>query len=71
MIEDDIFFSLVKRSKADYVPATLLHTCEMCRKEARLGQRGYMLSEEKLDTGDPLVTPYLFICNECYDELPE
>ena len=64
MIEDELFKQEVKGynlTKEVYTPAEHSHQCTMC------GQNylGYK-RKDALDAN----TPYLFICIDCYEELP-
>lgn len=69
-LEDLIFASAleasgIKRTKDMYTKAKGLHYCTMCKE---LTQPTYKLKEEYVTLGDE--TPYLFICFDCYEELP-
>lgn len=64
MIEDELFKQEIKElnlTKDDYIPAQHSHHCEMCRQY----YKGYKRSDA-VDAD----TPYLFICTDCYEELP-
>lgn len=72
MIEDEIFASAldtmgIKRTKDMYIAAEHPHTCTMCGEDYDPQAVGYKLKREYVDN---LNTPYLWICNECYEELP-
>lgn len=71
MIEDEIFDSMSKMKKSYYKVATHPHQCSMCGEEASPRKVCYMLKNEYVDELDPLVIPYLFICEDCYKELPD
>ena len=71
MIEDEIFDSMSKMKKSYYKVATHPHQCSMCGEEANPEKVRYMLKNEYVDELDPLTIPYLFICEECYKELPD
>lgn len=59
---------MVDRKKSDYVKATLPHTCSMC---GEISNDGYKLSLESMMDVDLESMPYVFICKECYEELPD
>lgn len=64
MIEDELFKQEIKKfnlTKDDYTPAKYPHHCEMCG-DNYLGCK----RSDAVDTN----TPYLFICIDCYEELP-
>lgn len=64
MIEDIFFkqkFKGYNLTKDNYIPAEHSHQCTMC------GQ--YCLGYKRKDALDT-ETPYLFICMDCYEELP-
>ena len=72
MIEDEIFASAleasnIKRTKGMYHKAKLLHHCSMCDNVSEPSV-GYALNLDEVSGFD---TPYLYICPECYEELPE
>lgn len=71
MIEDEIFDSMSKMKKSYYKVATHPHQCSMCGEEAGPRKVCYMLKNEYVDELDPLAIPYLFICEDCYKELPD
>lgn len=84
-IEDWIFASAlealkIKLHKNMYERTLLPHVCSMCGDDNDKKEVGYKLKlqyRDLLENGDffidypPPTTPYLFICNECYDLLPE
>lgn len=72
-IEDEIFASAletsgIKRTKAMYERALFPHWCTMCYDKDTVNYYGYRLKPEFVSYGED--TPYLFICDECYEELP-
>lgn len=71
MIEDNIFDSMARMRKSDYVVATYPHQCSMCGEEASPNKVCYMLKEESVNELNPIEIPYLFICEDCYKELPD
>lgn len=71
-IEDEIFNSAleaskIKRTKNMYEKARYLHNCSMCLDDSKKEVQ-YKLKFEYVDSMD---TPYIFICEDCYNELPE
>ena len=69
-IEDKIFASAlgakgIKRTKDMYTKGLYPHTCRMCGENSRDTQSYILKSEYVTDFN----TPYLFICEECYEEL--
>lgn len=68
MIEDEIFNMMTDKKKSDYTRATLPHVCSMC---GELSNNGYKLSLENMIGIDLKSKPYIFICEECYKELPD
>lgn len=71
MIEDEIFAHAlevkgIKRTKSMYEPARHKHKCTLCADETN--EVGYRLKAEFVEGTD---TPYLFICNECFESLKE
>ena len=72
MIEDDIFESDLKnlkskRTKSMYEPSRWPHKCNMwLDEESKMA--GYKLKPEYVEC---LNTPYMFICEECYNELED
>lgn len=70
MIEDEIFDSMANVRKSYYTKAKHVHQCSMCGEIAPV-QQVYMLKDEYIDGLDPLQVAYLFICEECYNELPD
>ena len=68
-IEDDMFLdaleaSRLKRTQSMYEPSTYPHKCSMCGAFPS----GYMLKvDHVLNLG--IDTPYMFICEECLNEL--
>jgi hypothetical protein len=72
MIEDEMFAKAleiigIRRTKKMYHKAKLLHHCSMCDNISEPSV-GYALNLDKVSGFD---TPYLYICPECYEELPE
>lgn len=70
MFEDDMFISALeaqglKRTKSMYERATLPHICGACLESSK--NLGYRL---QLEFVTDFNTPYTFICNDCYEELP-
>lgn len=64
MIEDELFKEEIKEynlTKDKYIPSEYSHYCTMC------GQ--YYKGYKRKDALDATV-PYLFICIDCYEELP-
>ena len=71
-IEDKIFASAleakgIKRTKGMYTKGLYPHTCRMCGENSRDIQSYILKSEYVTDFN----TPYLFICEECYEELDD
>ena len=69
MIEDKIFNSMVNLSREMYEEAELSHECSLCGELMNTSEF-YM---RKIDNGEQEIsttTPYLFICKECWKELP-
>lgn len=67
-IEDEIFSACAKIDKENYRKGTnqdLSIECTLCGKNTKRGE--YYARNDVLDTGAPL--PYMFICNDCYEEL--
>ena len=69
--QDEMFSSALeaqglKRTKSMYERASLPHMCGACLEESK--ELGYRL---RLDCVTDFNTPYLFICNECYEELQD
>ena len=69
-IEDKIFASSleakgIKRTKDMYTKSLYPHICGMCGENSRDIQ-SYIL---KLEYVTDFNTPYLFICEDCYEEL--
>lgn len=67
-LEDKIFANIldalkIKLTKERYTEAQFSHECTMCREKF---EKGYKVKPEYV-TGDD--TPYLFICDECYEDL--
>lgn len=67
--QDEMFSSALeaqglKRTKSMYERASLPHMCGACLEESK--ELGYRL---RLDFVTNFNTPYLYICNECYEEL--
>lgn len=80
-IEDEIFADIltalrINLTKNMYTKAQYPHKCSLCAEESN--ELGYKLkiSERKIVNdyviydGPEINTPYLFICKECYEELP-
>ena len=81
-IEDDIFMDALsafklKLNKSMYEPAMYPHKCSLCTEDDN--KIGYKLKiEERFIneyyseiTSPAVYNPYLFICKECYEELPD
>lgn len=71
-IEDEIFDTAInvqgiKRTKSMYEKARYLHNCSMCLDESKK-EVAYRL---KIEYVRDYATPYIFICDECYNELPD
>lgn len=71
-IEDDIFLNIlevqgIKRTKSMYEKARYIHTCSMCLDESEQ-EVPYKL---KLEYINDFNIPYIFICKDCYESLPE
>lgn len=71
MIEDEMFVKALdivglKRSKDMYKKSKYPHRCSMCLDSPNMA--GYKLKPEFVSGYE---TPYMFICQECYDSLPE
>ena len=56
----------LKRTKSMYEKASLTHMCGACLESSK--ELGYRL---RLDFVTDFNTPYLYICNECYEELQD
>ena len=56
----------LKRTKSMYEKASLTHMCGVCLESPK--ELGYRL---RLDFVTDFNTPYLYICNECYEELQD
>lgn len=56
----------LKRTKSMYERASLTHMCGACLERPK--ELGYRL---RLDFVTDFNTPYLYICNECYEELQD
>ena len=56
----------LKRTKSMYERASLSHMCGACLEESK--ELGYRL---RLDFVTDFHTPYLYICNDCYEELQD
>lgn len=82
-IEDDIFLDAlaslkIKLTKDMYIRANYPHTCSLCT-ECSSNKLGYKLRPKfrYIDNSYSEIVspqqsnPYLFICKECYDELPD
>lgn len=71
-VEDKIFFNLVKRYKEDYEPSQYPHNCSMCQDETRLDTSATYKLKYNILSGveNPRSVPYIFICKDCYDDLP-
>lgn len=81
-IEDEIFADALTASKINlnkkmYTKAQYPHKCSLCTEGNN--ETGYKLKVEERFINDcyseitsPAVyNPYLFICKECYEELPD
>ena len=71
-IEDEIFDSAleaskIRRTKNMYEKARYLHNCSMCLDDSKKEVQ-YKLKFEYVNS---IKTPYIFICEDCYNELPE
>ena len=69
MLEDKIFDSISGLNKDMYEEAELAHKCSLCGALLETNN-SYM---RKIDNGEQEIsttTPYLFICKECWKELP-
>ena len=69
--QDEMFSSALeaqglKRTKSMYERASLIHTCGACLENS--WELGYRL---RLDFVTDFNTPYLYICNDCYEELQD
>lgn len=72
-IEDKLFTTAleakgIRRTKSMYTSANLPHVCSMCRDENERNLIGYKLRPSYVSGLD---TPYLFICNDCFETLEE
>ena len=56
----------LKLTKSMYERASLTHMCRACLESPK--ELGYRL---RLDFVTDFNTPYLYICNECYEELQD
>lgn len=65
-IEDDMLFEELKLSKDKYTKAQYPHVCGLCLDENKENKIGYKLIE-----GRSPDQPALFICEECYNQLPD
>lgn len=69
--QDEMFSSALeaqglKRTKSMYERASFTHTCGACLEDSK--ELGYRL---RLDFVTDFNTPYLYICDECYEELQD
>lgn len=73
MIEDEMFTKAleikgIKRTKSMYKKSIFPHCCNMCLDKNEDALLGYALKIKYVTDWD---TPYLFICDDCYNSLPE
>lgn len=71
MIEDEMFARALnilglKRTKDMYKESRYPHKCSMCLDNPNMA--GYMLKPEFVSDYE---TPYMFICQECWESLPD
>lgn len=69
-IEDELFNELSGLTKDMYDEAIISHNCSIC--DENLNATSFYA--RKIDDIEGAIIeniPYLFICNECYEELPE
>lgn len=71
-IEDKIFLKAleaqgIKRTKEMYEEAEYPHLCDMCQENSPLGGMTYRLKTKCIRD---FLEPYIFICEDCYRELP-
>lgn len=71
MIEDEMFAKALdivglKRTKNMYTKSKYPHRCSMCLDDMKI--TGYKLKSEYVCD---YKVPYMFICQECYESLPD
>lgn len=71
MVEDEMFAKAldiigIKRTKDMYEKSKYPHICNMCLEDMKMA--GYKLKTEYVNGYE---TPYMFICQECWESLPE
>lgn len=64
-IENQILNNLLELNKGMYEKAEHPHNCGICTEDNGVGYR------MKLEHVKDWQQPYLFICNECYEDLPD
>ena len=65
-IETKILNDLLKLNKGMYEKATYPHKCNICQDDiATVGYR------KKVEYVNDWQDPHIFICTECYEELPD
>lgn len=65
-IENKLLNDLIGLNKNMYEEATLLHKCGICQEDSNdLGYR------KTLEYVNDWQDPHLFICKECYEDLPD
>lgn len=72
-IEDEMFVNAVTaqnihRTQSMYNKAKLPHKCSMCGEDNDKLEIGYALDIEFVSD---LSDPYIFICDDCFKELPK
>lgn len=70
MVEDEMFAKAldiigIKRTKDMYEKSKYPHRCNMCLEDMKMA--GYKLKKEFVSGYE---TPYMFICQECWENLP-
>lgn len=70
MVEDEMFAKALdvlglKRTKDMYKESRYPHECSMCLESPNMA--GYILKPEFISDYE---TPYMFICQECWENLP-
>lgn len=65
-IENKILNDLIDLNKTMYEPAEYPHICGLCQEPTR-----HSVYRKKLEYVKDWQQPYLFICKECYEDLPD
>lgn len=63
-IENQILNNLLELNKGMYEKAKFPHICDICTEDNGVGYK------MKLEYVKDWQQPYLFICDECYEDLP-